>query len=372
MKRYPSLDALRGLAALVVVLNHLAFTIPDARAKLRATMLLAPLVSGPSAVYVFFVLSGFVLFLTLEGKDGGRYAPFIVKRIGRSYPPVAVAVLLSAAMYAAVGYHPIGALTSWFNLESWSRPLTPGLVLGNLALLDGARFTNLDNAIWSLSPELRISLILPLIAIAVRWRWAVTLVASFLLSVACRRIANAHGDLGLAVNPFSTLQYVFLFTAGAVLAYRVAALRRTMGAGAGRWIGWIALPIAIALTSVEPDTRGGLLTDAGAIALVALCVGHAPFERLLSHRALSWLGRISYSLYLTHIPVLLLVFHLLFGRLGMAGTLLLTVPLIFVVAEAFNRIVERPSMRLGRWAGSKMMLRRGFTPHAAAGPLRSG
>src|SRR5689334_14990744 len=118
MKRLESLDSLRGVAAMVVVLHHCALTIPDVRTALASTYIARPLIIGPSAVSVFFVLSGMVLYGTFDGKDGFHYVPFLIKRVTRLYPPVAAAVLLSLALYLAIQPHPIAGLSWWFN--QWS------------------------------------------------------------------------------------------------------------------------------------------------------------------------------------------------------------------------------------------------------------
>jgi len=60
MKRIVALDSIRGIAAFAVVLHHCSLALPELREKIEATYVLRPLVAGPAAVYVFFVLSGFV------------------------------------------------------------------------------------------------------------------------------------------------------------------------------------------------------------------------------------------------------------------------------------------------------------------------
>src|SRR5690349_12562971 len=99
MKRLESLDSLRGVAAMIVVLHHCASTMPGVRAALAGTYVLRPLIVGPSAVSVFFVLSGMVLYGTFDGKDGFHYLPFLIKRVTRLYPPVVAAVLASLMLY---------------------------------------------------------------------------------------------------------------------------------------------------------------------------------------------------------------------------------------------------------------------------------
>ena len=64
---------------------------------------------------------------------------------------------------------------------------------------------------------------------------------------------------------------------------------------------------------------------------------------------LQWLGRISYSLYLTHLIVLLTTYYTLGGLMPpQMLSLFLGVPLALVVAELFTRLVDAPSIRLSR------------------------
>src|SRR3954470_23660048 len=104
--RLPSLDGLRGLAALVVVVHHCALTVPALAAQMFGPDNSSPawwlawtpaylLWAGREAVLVFFVLSGFVLSLPrLSGGKSGRWASYYRKRMVRLYVPVVAAVAL--------------------------------------------------------------------------------------------------------------------------------------------------------------------------------------------------------------------------------------------------------------------------------------
>ena len=73
---------------------------------------------------IFFVLSGFFLALSLEA-DGETYLRFLVKRIFRIMPPLALAVLFSAELYLAIDPHPLPGLAPWFYTAGWTvRPDT--------------------------------------------------------------------------------------------------------------------------------------------------------------------------------------------------------------------------------------------------------
>ena len=106
-ERLPSLDALRGMASLVVVVSHCYLLIPEAR---RATLdaswasyLLLPLYNGSAAVVVFFVLSGFVLSLPSWRGSVPSYPRFVVRRFCRIYLPFAASILLALALWRLTG-----------------------------------------------------------------------------------------------------------------------------------------------------------------------------------------------------------------------------------------------------------------------------
>src|SRR5882762_8330002 len=91
-RHYPQLDALRGIAALMVVINHFVLVGPlwwVTRSPLRVVAL------GHEAVILFFILSGFVLTLQLNSSSRINYLDYLIKRICRIYLPY-LAVLLAA------------------------------------------------------------------------------------------------------------------------------------------------------------------------------------------------------------------------------------------------------------------------------------
>src|SRR5436305_607603 len=114
-RRIPELDALRGIAAAVVLTFHWLAVMPAWNADTRhdggAYLLLnavkyTPLhvfAAGPEAVLLFFVLSGFVLALPfVEGRAGG-YLPFLVRRAFRIYPAAWLMAAVSALALLRVG-----------------------------------------------------------------------------------------------------------------------------------------------------------------------------------------------------------------------------------------------------------------------------
>ena len=95
VSRYDSLDSMRGIAAALVVLNHCYCAFADKSEGAvwwLANTPLRMLVSGRPSVILFFVLSGFVLAVSLE--KGMKYRDFVVRRFCRIYLPFAASLFV--------------------------------------------------------------------------------------------------------------------------------------------------------------------------------------------------------------------------------------------------------------------------------------
>lgn len=346
--RIGSLDSLRGVAALVVVFYHFSLVVPGVYPRL---LLIAPLrivLAGTEAVYVFFVLSGLVLYLSLHRHDRDGWLTFTARRLARLYPPIAAAVLLSAALYVLVAPAPMPALRGWVTDLSWTEPPSPRLLAGHLLLLDSNRFHTLDNPMWSLVVEVRLSLLFPLIAAGIR-RWpTATLIGCAAVSFASRHALWAGHPVG-KVDPFFTGQFLDLFALGAWLAHHRASVVR--------WVRRVPAPLAglvIAAGLMEQMRAYPYVMYASAVLLVAASLSYPVLARLYALRPLVWLGERSFSLYLVHVPLLLAALHLLVGRVAMWAILAGTLPLCLAGAELFWVAVERPSIRLSRAVGRRL------------------
>ena len=145
-RRIEALDALRGVTAAAVVIGH----------AMGAADLPAPSVHW--AVIIFFVLSGFVLALPWVGGRPPSLSSFLIRRVCRLWPPVAVSILLSALLFVLIGTKPPDLLTGW------QQPLSGDLFVRCL-LLTGQHggCDALDIPLWSLVFETRISLVFPVL-----------------------------------------------------------------------------------------------------------------------------------------------------------------------------------------------------------------
>jgi peptidoglycan/LPS O-acetylase OafA/YrhL len=175
------LDGLRGMAILLVVLSHAA-TISAACVHCPAVPPLLFTVSafgGAEGVMLFFTLSGFLLFLpfarAILSPDTGREGEvrqwpstwgFYVRRMRRILPAYYVALLVVMILpwvAVAVLTHASAARLPWGTF------LGGATLVYDLNAVDFTRIIGADSPLWSLTVEWQFYLVLPLLALALRW-----------------------------------------------------------------------------------------------------------------------------------------------------------------------------------------------------------
>jgi peptidoglycan/LPS O-acetylase OafA/YrhL len=330
-ERYRQLDALRGLAALTVVFNHLAMTRPRAAgltpvhgiwpALLKWTPLHV-LWAGHEAVLFFFVLSGFVLSLPWHVGRPESYGRFLVKRVCRIWLPyIAIMAFALAARLSFSGYGRSQLSTAWAR-SAWQGVLTPARLLLHASLIGTFPGKELDPVVWSLTIEMRVSLVFPLLVLlAYKGGARITLAVGAAIGI----VGYGMQQVGVAPDLGRTLVYVPVFLLGILLAQHREAVRAVTRRIAHRvgmttilvaglllysWPWW-ALPQFSLLHAGPPDDWA---TTAGAACFIAVALAAPRCQAALERPVTLWLGRISYSLYLIHAVVLLSLLHAVAGR----------------------------------------------------------
>lgn len=334
--RYPVLDSLRGVAALGVLVTHsLQLTVADG--VLNHTPLRI-FVNGRCFVIFFFILSGFVLSTAIwnsSGKTG--YGTYVARRLLRLYPPYAVAGL-------------IAVLLIWLSGRDWSpwQPVEYALTLGTTTGIA------INPPSWSLVYEIRLSLVMPLFCLLIgrnfkTFAWATAilfcLVEVLVLALKLGQFPYAVDDLAAAV--IVTLRYAVCFAIGAMLA-RCNMQKAPFFAVVAKHP-YVAGLLAYLLMSVLLDQTSIL----GATIIIVLSLRSPSLQRVMSFAPFVWLGRISYSLYLTHVVVLSFIAHLVGDRASPIVAVAIALPLALIVAEIFYRLVEAPTITLSRRVGRR-------------------
>ena len=365
--RLETLDSLRGIAALMVLTFHIwkigLFAEPSGWwVYLWRWTPLNWLVTGRPWVILFFVLSGFVLALALErGGAAAGWSTFALRRFCRIWLPFAASILLSALAWALVRPAPIEGLSTWFNDLAWTEPPTPRLVAEHLLMTGIRGQDSLNPVMWSLVYELRISFVFPFLWLAVR-RWPVAgLVLALLAHLAAAQIVGCRWDPACA--PFRgedladslalTGYFALFFVLGMLLARFRDTVTERLARASGGTVAALSLLVAYSVIlphvpRLSPVLPADLAFGLGSALAIALAIASPAWTRALRLRPLLWLGRVSYSLYLTHNIVLLGTVHLLHGTLGPIPLIVAVLAFSLLAAELGYRLVEAPAIRLGQ------------------------
>jgi peptidoglycan/LPS O-acetylase OafA/YrhL len=194
-------------------------------------------------------------------------------------------------------------------------------------------------------------MIFPLIFFGMRAKPVLTLIIAAILSAGANYALSQGGLSPLVQTLCGTTQYGLMFAAGTLLYLNSRAISAWM-AKTGPWAtvaaivlgGWLFfLPRTLPVLSLWATGLAAMLYVIGAF-------GSGALVKLLSGKVLTWLGQVSYSLYLLHLPVLLTVFHLFSGKAPLGVLIAATVGLSLIMAHLSYRWIEQPSMALGRWA----------------------
>ena len=269
--RLQSLDIMRGLAALAVLLFHYSVVLPRIVPAARPIPLAFS--EGGYGVHLFFIVSGFVILMSLERSTASQ---FLISRFTRLYPVYWLACLTTFAVLT---------LSHWIDYD-----VTPGEFLVNLTMLQSyLRVGDVDGVYWSLAYELGFYAFL-FAALRLCGPRVVPILPYYMLAGAILfRFAAAYIPhplhLLLMINP-----YAELFGCGLSLY-----LLRTRGFSLAQAAILPAAPLVEALY----DGWHGLIVVSLIVAVMSVaCLSRWQPGRLA--RPLIWLGGISYALYLTH------------------------------------------------------------------------
>lgn len=329
----PEIDGLRALAIAMVVLGHAG---------------MGAFEGGFVGVDMFFVISGFLITLNLARRpiaSRDRLLDFYEHRIRRIVPALFATIVLTLL----VGF----VLLLPSELELFAREArATGLFVPNVFLWKQTSYFGPDNLshlllhCWSLGVEEQFYLLFPLpfLIVAARTKrlglllmLALAWIASLLLSAAFVRSYQAASFYLLPTRLWELLT-------GAILAL--------LPAYRGRWgtlmaSGGITAVLGAALTyrvSMLFPGPSALIPVAGTALVLAVGRENAAF-RLLSIRPVRAIGIISYSLYLVHWPVLLLMMMCV-GRQGMSTPVVALYLAVSVgLAAVMWRYVEQPVRR---------------------------
>lgn len=292
--RRRALDGLRGVAILLVLVRH--FAGPD-----------APEGVGHVGVGLFFALSGYLItgLLLDEFQHRGTVDlfAFYARRVGRLVPGLVVMVLVCTPLLAArgsagyVGKSAVAALTYTTNYAD---------IMGWLP-------TSAFGQTWSLAIEEHFYLIwAPLLIWSARRGGARSVLRTALIGAALSlglRIAIA-----LATSSWAWVARGSVDRGDALLIGCAAAAGLRVGWAPPGWVLPTSLAVTVGLSFILPGENMphrtllavglGLLSVSAAALVVSVDYHSGSVARILGARPLAWVGVVSYSLYLWHVPIL--------------------------------------------------------------------
>lgn len=354
------LDGLRGWASLMVVFSHVLqvwLLNPEAMAQRGTTWLLSiinltPLgvmMDGALAVHIFFAISGFVLAYPVltSSTPSLTLAKLAVARYPRLTVPIIVSCLIAYLVTKAGGWHNVPAgeasasswLRSFYRFDGGVLDLLRFVLWDVYFAYDTARSWNA--VLWTMAIELKGSM------------------ALFLLLTVPSRPARLAIGIGLAASTLGT------YYSGFFLGYLLAELmlghglgRRQVATGyrSGLGLALLAAALILAVLGRTPVLLGletghlGGITGKNIVAglLLTGTLRVEAMRRLLETPCSRLLGRISFSLYLVHLPIICAISSWLFLALHQTvpfpatvlSVLVATLALSILAADLFSRLIE--------------------------------
>lgn len=296
VRRYHALDSLRGICAIAVVLyhTHLVGSITDWTFFANADLF----------VEFFFVLSGFVMAHAYGSKRHLDFSHFLVSRTFRLLPLHAFML----AVFIALEFLKFAAYKQGFgfNQTPFTGMYAPSQILPNLLLLQSwtplTENLSFNTPAWSISIEYWTYMVFAatmLMASSGRYLlWAVIALAGFTLLYSQADVLTVYAQKGLGCFFAGALAYAFFnrlrhwVAPGFVLLSVLEALA--------------AIAIWAVLTS-ELQQKVLAASAVFCVTIVLFAFDGGALSRVLKHEFFARLGRLSYSIYLTHLAVLFFV-----------------------------------------------------------------
>lgn len=335
----PDIDGLRALAVLSVLLFHMG---------------MRQLSGGFVGVDIFFVISGFLLTSIIWRElDGAafRFGTFFMRRVRRIAPALLVVLFATLAVghfvlaplhYQMLGQSSIAAILSVSNILFWSEA----------GYFDEAAIYKPLLHTWSLGVEEQFYLVWPFLLwllhrMGRRFSVASLLVLSAISLIAAQWVLQSRPEAAFFLMPFRFFEFGF----GAVLALVPASVHNARIRSTLSFVGLVLVLIAVFAYREETTFPGvaAVVPSLGA-ALLILSGPAAPVNRALALAPVVYVGRISYSLYLVHWPVVVYYSYRFGTPERLFETLLLTV-VCMVLASGVYHAVEVPIR--ARRAGSQ-------------------
>ena len=318
--RVSELDALRGVAALGVLLYH--YTIHYDTLHGMVVPFDLPFEIGRYGVHLFFMISGFVIFMTLERTK--HALDFAVSRFSRLFPVYWSAMLITL-VFVQVGGLP-------------GQEVSTHDALINLTMLsDFLNAQEVDGSYWTLQIELFFYMQMFVWYLVGGLDHIKFIIGGWLLLAAIYGIEARLGvQLSYTLRELLIVRYLPFFAAGTLL-YRAYDSRDRV------WQTLLMLGACVISAWLVWSWREAIAISAFCAIFLLVISGKA---RFLSHQPFLFLGTVSYTLYLLHQNIGFIVIAQLESK-GVSSGLSILAAIVFVLllASVLTMAVEKPTMR---------------------------
>ena len=369
-----ALEGIRGIAALVVIFDHLhlAFFVETDQAIASYLNTHFPLLiskagqyfvtglhDGNFAVWVFWVMSAFVLSrkyfqLTKANRDldSAEYLTrSVIKRYPRLFVPIFASVLFAFIILSAgwmtnndlgerLGTHASqGWLFTFYEFEPSLTQAVKSAVWDTF--FDFNRDTTYNTVLWTMQPEFFGSVFL----------------FGFLSLFGNKTIRWFAYPIIILILYFKELHWLNAFLLGIVLCDLYENTDVFAKAGSALKPGWLQAFFGLGImVLIGAPNYGGVFHLIIAVVLIFLALSTKGVAGVFSAKLPVYLGKISFSLYLIHVPILCsatgFIYRILENRMGYPisaiTTSVITIMLCIVVADVFYKIVDQQGITLGR------------------------
>ncbi|MBI3134187.1 MAG: acyltransferase [Bacteroidetes bacterium] len=312
-QRISELDALRGIGVLLVVLFHYTYRYYEYSGS--------PIPAfnfryGRLGVELFFMISGFVIFMTIERTRSAK--TFLLLRLTRLFPGYWFAIIFTSVIVTVFGL--------------------PGLEVSWKAMLFNFTMTqelfdipNVDPAYWSLFPELSFYLLIAMV-LAVNKREYFDAVFLFWMGFI---FVCPFLDIPLPFQELFNLRYGVFFIAG-IQFYRWKKARET---GTAFTLFQITLLLSVVFVWYSYNTVSALIITLFYGLFFLLVLNRLTFLKV---RILLFIGAVSYPLYLVHTCLGFIVMNVL--SLTLWSEFLIAFVLSLITATGMHYFIEKPAM----------------------------
>ena len=331
----PDIDGLRAVAVLAVLLFHLGITSVG---------------GGYVGVDVFFVITGYLFgkfALTPLREDTFDLREYYERRAKRLFPAFLATMLVTS--FAAFAFLlPLDLINFWKSLQSAFFFISNVYFANTSGYFDTASTLKPILHAWSLSVESQFYFLFPIVSL-ISWRWKKSFfpvwmigIASFIASIYLVKHAPTDAYYLLTSRAWEILLGAYIWH---VSSYQknYESIRKPVSEALGLCgLAFILAPIFLYTPQTKFPGISALVPCAGAALLLLSGVSkNTSTYRILSLKPLVYVGKISYSLYLVHWPIIVFSLYTLDRPFNMAESAL--VPFVTIaLAAAMHHLVETP------------------------------